>query len=175
MGQVSPGKPGQSEFAVYYSKYVSLVAEKDVVAAIEYQIDDTTSLLEGLSEETGTFRYAEGKWSVKELIGHVIDTERIFAYRALRIARDDRTPIEGFEQDEYIQNADFDNRTIISLCREFEALRRSNILMLNSFSEAEWLRMGTASGNAVSVRALAYIIAGHELHHIKILRERYLV
>ncbi len=175
MGQLSPGKPEQSEFAPYYSGYVSLVTENDVVEALEHQIDDTTSLLEGLSEESGTLRYAEGKWSVKELIGHVIDTERIFAYRALRIARNDRMPIEGFEQDEYIQNANFDDRTIVSLCREFEALRRSNILMLNSFSEAEWLRIGTASGTNVSVRALAYIIAGHELHHIKILRERYLV
>ncbi len=174
MKHLSVGRPEKSEYAFYYEAYISLVEGNDVIARLEAQILETSALLEGVSEVTGTFRYAEGKWSVKELIGHIIDTERIMAYRALRIARNDQTPIEGFEQEPYIENSNFDDRNMNSLIEEFGALRRSNIIMFNNFAETAWMRMGTASENPVSARALAYIIAGHELHHIKILRERYL-
>ena len=174
MKHLSVGRPEKSEYAFYYETYISLVEGNDVIANLEAQILETSALLEGVSEIAGTFRYAEGKWSVKELIGHIIDTERVMAYRALRIARNDQTPIEGFEQEPYIENSNFDARNMNSLIEEFAALRRSNIIMFSNFAETAWTRMGTASENPVSARALAYIIAGHELHHIKILRERYL-
>ena len=135
---------------------------------------ETQRVLAEISEEKGLFRYAEGKWSIKELVGHLIDTERVMAYRALRFARNDRTELAGFEQNDYIENSNFDACSLRELAREFELVRNANVLMFQNFSEEVWTRSGIASGNQVSVRALAYIIAGHELHHMKILRERYL-
>ncbi|HYE16440.1 MAG TPA: DinB family protein [Pyrinomonadaceae bacterium] len=170
----SAERPGAGEHAPYYERYVSLVPDGDVVATLGRQFAETRALLEGISEEKAGSRYAEGKWSIKELVGHLIDAERVFAYRALRFSRGDTTPLPGFEQDDYVRAADFDSRTLRSLALEFEHVRASTILMLQGLGAEAWGRRGTASDSEVSVRALAYIIAGHELHHVRILRERYL-
>lgn len=167
------GAPEPSEYAPYYGKYISLVPG-DVVAALEDQPHETLALLSGLSEEQADFRYAPGKWTVKEMLGHVIDTERIFAYRALRFARKDATPLASFEQDGYVLAGDFGGRRLADLIDEFVCVRRSSVWLFRSLSPEAWMRRGIASENPISVRALAYIIAGHELHHRRILREKYL-
>jgi hypothetical protein len=167
-------KPAKDEYAPYYEKYTSLVLEGDVLATLDQQLAATLALLRSLPEQQGNHRYAPEKWSIKELVGHVIDTERIFAYRALRIARGDQTPLPGFEQDGYITNGNFDSRQLADLAAEFETVRQSTLFLLRHLSDEAWVRRGVASENEVTVRALAHIIAGHELHHLEILRSRYL-
>jgi uncharacterized damage-inducible protein DinB len=167
-------RPEKTEYDAYYEKYVSLVEEPDIVAALENQTGELQNLLAEIAEEKSFHAYAEGKWTIKELVGHMIDGERIFAYRALRIGRADRTPIEGFEQDGYIENANFNERTLTELTEELLLLRRANNLFFKNLSETAWLRIGTASDATVSVRALAYIMVGHIRHHTNILRTRYL-
>lgn len=166
-------RPEPSEHSPYYGTYVGLVPAGDVVETLSTQHDTTLSLLRSLSEHQGGFRYAPGKWSVREVIGHLADTERIFTYRALRFARKDETPLPGFDENSYVANSRLDDRTISSLCDEFEAVRRASILLFASFDADEWMRRGTANANAMSVRALAWVCAGHEAHHLGILRSRY--
>lgn len=168
------GMPQADEYAPSYGQYVSLIPKGDIVATLEAQMGATMAVLRQIPEERGTHRYASGKWSIKELIGHVIDGERIFAYRALRIARGDETPLAGFDQDPYVTNARFDDCALADLAAEFELVRRSNLAMFRHFGESAWQRRGIASENAVSVRALAFILAGHEAHHMNVLRSRYL-
>ena len=167
-------QPEATEYAPYYGRYISLVPEGDVLETLSQQLDTTLETLRGISEAQADYRYAPGKWSTKELVGHVIDTERIFAYRALRFARNDATPLPGFEQDDYISNASFNECKLSDLMSEFEHVRRGNLYMFRNLSDEAWRRRGVASNNEVSVRALAYIIAGHERHHMEILRTRYL-
>lgn len=167
-------KPATDEYAPYYGKYTSLVPDGDILATLTQQIDATLALLRALPEEQGNHRYAPEKWSIKEVIGHLIDAERIFAYRALRIARGDTTPLPGFEQDGYITNGNFDVRQLADLAAEFETVRQSTLFLLRHLTDEAWLRRGVASDNPVTVRALAYMMAGHELHHVEILRSRYL-
>lgn len=167
------GKPPASEYASYYEQYISLVGD-DVLAAMESQHASTLSLLRGISEERGNFRYAEGKWSIKELVGHVIDGERIFVHRALRFARNDHTELPGFDQDTYVANSNYNNLRLSDITEEFEAVRRSTLAMFRNFDPSAWQRRGIANKNEISVRALAFIIAGHERHHMEILRTRYL-
>lgn len=167
-------RPDETEYAPYYGKYVSLVAGEDILSTLGTQLRATLALLGGVPESQGGFRYAEGKWSIRELVGHLIDTERIFAYRALRFARGDQTPLPGFEQDDYIRNASFDHCTLAGLAAEFESVRRSTLFLFEHLDGEAWMRRGVASENEVSVRGVAYIIAGHELHHTGILRDRYL-
>ena len=168
-------RPEKNEYDAYYEKYVSLVEETDVVSALENQTSELQNLLAEISEEKSFHAYDEGKWTIKELVGHMIDGERIFAYRALRIGRADTTPLEGFEQDGYIENANFNARTLAELTEELLLLRRANNLFFKNLDDAAWLRVGTASDAPVSVRALAYIMVGHIRHHANILRDRYLV
>jgi hypothetical protein len=168
-----PGRPQAGEYASYYDRYISLVREDDILAALEQQRRDTMLLLSCRSEQEGNFSYAPGKWSAKQVIGHVCDSERIFAYRALRIARADQTPLAGFEQDDYVRNGPFANCSMPDVIEDFIAVRRATVSLLRSLEDAAWLRRGTANQNEVSVRALAYIIAGHELHHRRILEEKY--
>ena len=170
-----PKRPEKNEYAEFYETYVSLVEETDVVSALQNQVSELQKLLADVSEDKENFRYAEGKWSVKELLGHLIDGERVFSYRALRISRDDQTPLAGFEENAYIANSNFRNAELADLIEEFSLLRRSNILFFNNLTDQAWLRTGTASEAAVSVRALAYIMVGHFRHHARILRTRYLV
>lgn len=167
-------RPDATEYAPYYEKYMVLAPKDDVIATLSRQLDETLATLRGLTETQGNSRYAPGKWSIKELVGHMIDAERIFAYRALRFARNDQAPLAGFEQDDYVSAANFDNRKLSDLADEFEHVRRGNLFMLRALDDEAWLRRGTASDNEVSVRALVYIMAGHETHHMQILRTRYL-
>jgi hypothetical protein len=167
-------RPEANEYAPYYEKYVSLVPDGKIIEILEQQLEKTLALFGTLSEEKGNFRYAPEKWSIKQLVGHLSDTERIFAYRALRFARNDRHPLEGFEQDDYIANADFDGCRLSDLVTEFGYVRKSSIYLLRHLSDEAWRRHGVASDNEVSVRALAYMLAGHELHHLNVLSERYL-
>jgi hypothetical protein len=167
-------RPEKSEYAEYYERYVSLVEETDIAAVLENQLNELRELLQTVTEEKSLFAYAEGKWSIRELIGHLSDGERIFAYRALRISRADQTPIEGFEQDGYIENSNFNGVSLADLIAELVHLRQANVVLFKSLSDEAWARTGRASDNTVSVRALAYIMAGHIRHHLKILNERYL-
>jgi len=167
-------RPDSNEYAPYYGKYIALVPEGDIAATLASQLESMLSLLRPLSEEQGNYSYAPGKWSIKQLLGHVMDSERVFACRALRIGRNDQTPLPGFEQDDYVANANFNARTLESLLQEFAAVRQASVQLFKHFTEEEWLRRGTANDNKVSCRALAYIIAGHSIHHTNMIESRYL-
>jgi len=150
-----------------------LVTTDDILGALESQRLQTAQQLAPRSERDGNFRYAPGKWSVKEIVGHLSDAERIFSYRALRIARGDGTPLAGFEQDDYIRGGNFADRTLADLSEEFAVVRAATVALFGSLADDAWARRGQASNSEVTVRALAYIIAGHELHHRRMLLERY--
>lgn len=167
-------RPETNEYAPYYNNYISLIDGDNVMSVLNSQVAEIRSMFADVPEERGAFAYADGKWTIKELLSHLIDGERIFAYRIHRISRGDKTPIEGFEQDDYIANSNANNRSFADLLDEFDLQRRSNLLMVNNISDEGSKRMGTASDNPVSVRALTYIMAGHVSHHVKILKERYL-
>ncbi|MDB4907899.1 MAG: DinB-like domain protein [Gemmatimonadetes bacterium] len=167
-------RPNDDEYLSYYGKYISLVPDGDVVAMLAQQLDDTESLLASIGEEGSMHRYAEGKWSVKEVVSHVSDTERIFAYRALRFARADATPLPGYDENAYAPMAGADARPLDALVAELRAVRRATVATLQGFPPEAAQRRGSANGAQMSVRALAWTIAGHELHHRNVLRERYL-
>jgi hypothetical protein len=167
-------KPEQDEYAEYYGKYISLV-DGDVLPMLDAQPAELRVMFGDLPEGKGTYAYADGKWTLKEVLSHLIDGERFFAYRMLQISRGDKTPIEGFEQDDYIENSNANNRSFAELLDEFDLQRRSNVLFVRNLSDEATKRLGTASGYTVSVRALVYIMAGHVLHHVNILKDRYLV
>ncbi len=168
-------RPEANEFAEYYNNYISKIDGNGVMPILENQPDELRSVISTLPEEKGTFAYDEGKWTIKEVLSHLIDGERIFAYRILRISRGDETPIEGFEQEGYIENSNANNRSFAELLDEFELQRKSNLLLLKNIDDTGSRRMGTASGYPISVRALAYISAGHVRHHMGILKERYVL
>jgi uncharacterized damage-inducible protein DinB len=167
------GRPEPGEYASYYERYISLVAGSDILAALDSQRRQTMLLLSGRDEADGDFRYAPDKWTAKEVLGHICDSERILTYRALRIARGDRTPIEGFEQDDYVKNAPFARIALAEIIEDYIAVRRATLTLLRNLDEVSWTRRGIANKNEVSVRALAYTIAGHELHHRRVLEEKY--
>ena len=167
-------RPQTNEFAPYYNNYISLITDEPITTVLEGQPGELSRLISGLPEEKGTYAYAEGKWTIKELLSHLIDGERIFAYRVLRISRGDKTPIEGFEQDGYIATSNANNRSFAELLEEFGLLRKANVLLVKNLSDESSRLMGTASDNPVSARALVYIMAGHVRHHQNILNERYL-
>lgn len=168
-------RPQPGEYAPYYDRYVSLVPGQDILATLDNQRRQTVLLLSCRTDAEGDFRYAPGKWSAKEVLGHVCDTERVFAYRALRIARADATPMEGFEQDDYVRNGPFGQRPLSDLIEDYIAVRRSTISLLRMLDETAWSRRGVANKNEITVRALAYIIAGHELYHRRMLDEKYFI
>lgn len=167
------GRPGLDEIPPHHVAYVGKVPESDPVAVLATQIDVTTALLRGLSEQAALARYAPGKWSIKEVVGHLADTERIMSYRALRIARGDETPLPGFDENAYVPPAKFDARPLADLLAELRTARAATLALFRSFDAEAWRRRGTASGKPVSVRALGYMIPGHERHHVEILRTRY--
>lgn len=167
-------RPEAGEYAPYYGRYVSLVEATDILQALEFQIKETSALFAGVGEEQADRRYEPGKWSMREVVGHMIDSERIFAYRALRISRNDRAPLPGFEQDDYVREGPYEQCRLSHLAAEFALVRATTLCLFRNLTPDAWLRRGVASDNEVSVRALAWIIAGHELHHVRILRERYL-
>lgn len=170
---VSIGRPGLQEYANYYGTYISLVEGEDILAALEQQRRDMVLLLSCRTDTDGDRRYAADKWSAKEVLGHICDTERIFAYRALRIARGDKTPVEGFEQDDYVRYGRFADQPLSNLIEDYIAVRRGTVSLFRNLDREAWFRTGVANKNEVSVRAVAFIIAGHELHHQAILRQKY--
>jgi uncharacterized damage-inducible protein DinB len=167
-------RPAPAEYAPHFEEYISLVPEGEITVTLGKQIESTLSLIRSLSESQGDLRYAPGKWSIKEVIGHLIDAERIFAYRALRFARNDATPLPSFDENSFVANAGFGSRALADLAEEFEYTRKSNVYLFKHLDSDSLLRRGAASDNEISVRAIAYAIAGHELHHMGILRSRYL-
>lgn len=166
--------PAADEYDPYYQGYIERVEGKQLSLILRQQRAQVTELLAGLTEEQAAYRYAPDKWSVKEVLGHLIDTERVFVYRAMSIARGEKQSLPGFEQDEYVVTGGFDSRPLEGLSAEYEAVRNASIAFFESLDEASWLKTGTANDAAVSVRAIGYIIPGHEAHHLAILQERYL-
>jgi len=166
-------RPAPSEYAPFYHGYVASVPEGDVVALLREGGRTLLDAVAAVPEARGGFRYAEGKWSIREVIGHLIDAERIFTYRALRVARGDTTPLPAFDENEYVKTAGSDTRTLSNLAREFNAVRESSVQLFESLPDEAWGRVGVASGKDISARALAYITVGHAMHHLRILRERY--
>ena len=162
-----------AEYAPYYANYVGLVPEISLRSALDESAAALLEFLTHVPEDREDYAYAEGKWTIKQCLQHVIDTERIFAYRALAIARGDKTALPGFDQDEYVAAADLSGRSFAKMIEEFRHLRQSTFIMFKSFTDADLLRTGTMSGTAVSVRALGFIICGHALHHVKLYREKY--
>lgn len=173
---MNPGlpRPTTDEHAPYYGLYVRQVPDGDVLEILAREVGRTVALLEPLDETQAAYRYAPGKWSVKEVLGHVIDVERVFAQRALHFARKDAAPLPSLEQDEWVEAGYFDRRTIASLLEEFSAVRRANLAMFRGFDPGAWANRGVASGVEFTARSIPYIIAGHELHHRKVLEARYL-
>ena len=167
-------RPAQDEYGFFYDNYIKLVPHQDLIQVLRDQKATTARLLEKIPEDKAGRRYAPDKWSIKEVVGHICDTERIMTYRALRIARGDQTPLPGFEQDDYVRQAGFDLRPIEDLIAEYVSVRDATLSWLRSLDSQSLQRRGIANNMGVSVLALAYIIAGHERHHVAILRERYL-
>ena len=168
-------RPAPTDYGSSYAGYVALVPEDDILSALESQSAQTQKMLASLDEQKAATRYAEGKWSVKEVLGHMVDAERVMAYRALAFARGETQELPGFDENEYVLNANFDSWKLGDLAEQYALVRRSTIVLFRNFPDEAWSRRGIASDNPVTVAALAWIIVGHERHHSKVLRERYLV
>ena len=166
--------PGAGEHAPYYARYTALVPPGDIIATLERQSEETARFLAGLTPDQAAHRYAPGKWSIKEIIGHLTDAERIFAHRALRYACGDATPLPGFDETVYTPAGEFDDRTLEDVAADLRAARASTVALFHGLPAHAMTRAGTASDAHVTVRALAWITAGHELHHLNVIRERYL-
>ena len=171
---MTQNRPKTGDYASFYEKYIALVPEGEFLQILETQLREWQRLLGEISEEQADFHYAPGKWSIKEMLGHVSDSERIFSYRLLRIARGDQTPLPGFEQDDYVRAANSSARKRRDLLEEFTAVRRATIALAASLDNAAWLRRGVANQQEISATALAFVIAGHDRHHRQVLEERYL-
>jgi hypothetical protein len=165
-------RPDATEYAPAAGNYVALVPEHDILAVLDGQLAELLTLLRGATEEEGNTRHPPYTWSIKEVVGHITDAERVFGYRALCIARNDQTPLPGFEENDYVRAAAFDAYPLRELVAEFEHLRRSHLCFFRNLPGAAWQRRGVANGSPVSVRGLAYIIAGHTRHHGAILHQR---
>lgn len=167
-------RPQDGEFLSHYQVYIDKVPEGDLLDLLQHQPEQVILELGETTDDQANFRYTEGKWSLKEVLGHIADTERIMNYRLLRIARGDTTPLPSFEETLFVSNAHFDQHTVAELLQDFSAVRESTLTLIRQLEDSDWLRMGTASEGPISTRALAYIIFGHSLHHLTIIRERYL-
>ncbi len=168
-------KPDVTEYPDYYgNKYIALVPEGDILKLMEKQSIDTVNLLEDIGEEKGSYRYGEGKWSIKEVIGHLNDEERLFGYQIFRISRGDRSSLPGINENEYVIKGKFDNRSLKSISDEFKFLRSSNIEMITGLDEEMLLIQGTADGHKLTVRTIPYVMVGHVIHHTNVIKERYL-
>jgi len=165
-------RPDPSEYAAYYGSYIALVPEDDVVTSMESQLAETLEFLRHVPEADANVCHAPYTWSIKDVVGHLIDSERVFGYRALRFARGDTAPLPGFDENAYALVAESNRRTLGDMIAEFESLRRSHLWLFRGLSDAAWHRKGTANGAEVSVRALAYILVGHVRHHCGIIRKR---
>jgi len=165
-------RPGPTEYGSHFGTYINLVPEEDVVGAMAAQLDEMLALLRPVPEAVGNVRHPPYTWSVKEVVGHLADSERVFGYRALRFARGDATPLPGFDENAYARMAEFDRCSLSGLVAEFEAVRRSHLSLFRHLPEPAWERRGVANNTTLSVRALAYVIVGHVRHHGVILRKR---
>lgn len=166
-------RPRPDEYDAAFERYVSRVPETDVLAALERQPEELRALLASVSPDRETFRYAPGKWSIREVVGHVLDAERVMGYRALAISRGDTASLPGFEEDEYAKAAGHHGRPLASLLEEIAILRKGHVLMLGHLDDGAWVRFGTANALPVTPRALAYILVGHVRHHAAVLGEKY--
>ncbi|MBB1284182.1 DinB family protein [Flavisolibacter sp. BT320] len=167
-------KPELATIPAFYHTYVNRVDDETINEALQHSNEKTKSLLESIPEEKWSFRYTEGKWSIREMVQHMIDTERIFAYRALCIARGEKASLPGFDENAYAENSKAESRSKESLLDEWAVVRKATILLYNSFTEEQIARTGTANNKPISVEAIGFISAGHVLHHLHILQERYL-
>ena len=166
-------KPLPDEYAQFYSGYINMVGDAPILAQLEELKNSSYNFFAGLTDEQGDYAYAEGKWTIKELLGHIIDAERTFAYRILAFSRG-QEELPGFDENTYVEKSTFNSRSLIGLAEEFRATRESNLYLLRSLNDQQIAATGIANNNKISVRALIYIMAGHELHHLKIIKERYL-
>jgi hypothetical protein len=166
-------RPADTEHAPYYATYISLVPETDVLTVLETQPQALRDIAARIAADREQFRYAPDKWSIREVLGHIIDTDRVFGYRAFCISRGEQQPLPGFDQNDYMATSDFNARQVADLVNEFAVVREANLLALRRLKDSDWDRTGTASGHPVSVRALAFMMAGHVRHHLWILTERY--
>lgn len=167
-------RPGKDEYAPYYETYISKVPDEDYEVFLKRQLDEIQAVFGNFNDEKGLYRYAEGKWSLKEVLGHITDTERVMSYRMLRIARGDSTVLPGFDQDVFIANTSFDEVSIEVLLQDFKAVRQATLTLLQTIADSAWLREGNVSTFDITARGLAYVIAGHAEHHVSIVQERYL-
>ena len=167
-------RPQASEHHEYYGRYIDKVPDGDIIRILEDQVEETLALLASVPPGQADYRYAPDKWSIKEVVGHVIDTERTFAYRALCFARKDPAHLPSFEQDQYAEFSNAASRTLPDLAEELRVVRKSHVALFKSFDATSWTRRGIASGFEFSVRTLPYVIVGHEIHHRQVLEERYL-
>ncbi len=167
-------RPAPSEHDPYFKIYIDLIPGADLIGLLESVHEETQSLLAGISEEKAGHRYAPDKWSIKEVLAHLVDCERVFAYRALTFARGDRTELPGFDHDDYVRASAADARTLVDLAAEYGAVRKSTLILFRSFDEDALDRRGIANQNPITVRALGFVAVGHELHHRNVIQERYL-
>lgn len=167
-------KPTANQYPEYFQRYVNLVPDGDIFEILKSNKEKMILLLSGLSDKQAEYRYAEGKWSIKEVLGHIIDTERIFAYRTLRMGRNDKTNIPQYDHDAYVAEAKFDNQKIADLIEHYKAVRDASISLVKSFDENAWERIGLSGGKEFITKCFPFIIAGHEIHHLGIIKERYL-
>ena len=174
MGAVKIERPAPDEYAPYFAKYVEQVAGDDVLALLRRQVEETAALVGGLDDRQADYRYAAGKWSIKEVVGHVTDTERIMVYRGVCFARGEAAALPGFDENAYVAHAKFGGRRLADLVAELRAVRAATVAFFSGLDAEELLRRGTANARPYSVRAVAYVVAGHERHHATILAERYL-
>jgi uncharacterized damage-inducible protein DinB len=166
--------PEPSEYNPYYIQYVQDLKGEDVIDALEKGVASVNDLMTSLTEEKLRSAYADGKWTIKEVLQHIMDTERIFCNRALRFARNDKTELPGFEQDDYVPFSGANERNSMEMLREYNAIRQATITLFQGFSDEMFARVGAASGNNMSVRAIAHVVTGHERHHMRVIKERYL-
>jgi hypothetical protein len=169
-----PQRPLASEYPEYYKPYVNLVPEGDLLTLLKETLVKTIELFESLSEEDVLFRYADNKWSIKEVLGHMADTERIMSYRLLRVGRGDQTALAGFDENDYVEGSQINKLPIRNILEDFIAIRKSTLTLIQNMPDGAWTNIGFANNNEVSARAIGYIIAGHTLHHFNIITERYL-
>lgn len=173
-GKVAIGRPSGDEAAPYYFTYINQAADEDVVSLLEKQAEEAPAFFATISAEKSLYRYASGKWSIRELVGHLSDAERVFAHRALWFARGNEDPLPSFDQNIAVSNAKSDELQWPAHIEEFRRVHLSSASLFRNMPEGAWMRRGTASGHSFTVRALAFVIAGHLTHHVRILRERYL-
>jgi len=164
----------ENEYSAFNATYIKAIENVELLEELEISLHDFIRFVREIPMDKFDYRYAEGKWTIKDIIQHIIDAERIFAYRALRISRNDQTSLPGFEENDYVENTDANGRSIQELLTEFSAVRHSNLLLFKSFSEEQLTRMGTASNHPISVRAIGFLIIGHQKHHQRVFQERYL-